>query len=95
MSRWLDYARDSLVAYRDRHPARASARAGGFSEVDQLSVVNVAVQVERLAHHPILAPAMASGALQVIGMFFDMSTSHVYEVNQHGIVRPTEPAGAL
>jgi carbonic anhydrase len=95
MSGWLDYARDSLVAYRDRHPARVSAQAGGFGEVDQLSVVNVAVQVEKLARHPILAPAMASGALQVVGMFFDMSTSHVYEVNQHGIVRPTEPAGAL
>ncbi len=95
MSRWLDYARDSLVAYRDQHPACASARASGFSAVDQLSVVNVAVQVERLAAHPILAPAMASGALQVVGMFLDMSTSHVYEVNQHGIVRPAEPAGAL
>ncbi len=95
MSRWLDYARDSLVAYRGQHPACVSARASGFSEVDQLSVVNVAVQVERLAAHPILAPAMASGALQVVGMFFDMSTSHVYEVNRHGIVRPAEPAGAL
>jgi carbonic anhydrase len=92
---WLDHASDSLVAYRDRHPARASAQAGGFGEVDQLSVVNVAVQVERLAQHPILAPAMASGALQVVGIFFDMSTSHVYQVNQHGIVRPAEPAGAL
>jgi len=95
MSRWLYYARDSLVAYRDQHPACASARASGFSAVDQLSVVNVAVQVERLAAHPILAPATASGALQVVGMFLDMSTSHVYEVNQHGIVRPAEPAGAL
>jgi carbonic anhydrase len=95
MSGWLDYARDSLAAYRDRHPARVSARAAGFGEVDQLSVVNVAVQMESLAQHPILAPAMASGALQVAGMFFDMSTSHVYQVNQHGIVRPTEPAGAL
>jgi carbonic anhydrase len=95
LSGWLDHARDSLVAYRDRHPARVSAQAGGFGEVDQLSVVNVAVQVERLAQHPILASAMASGALQVVGMFFDMSTSHVYQVNRHGIVRPAEPAGAL
>jgi carbonic anhydrase len=95
MSRWLDYARDSLDAYRDQHPACASARASGFSEADQLSVVNVVVQVERLSHHPILAPALASGTLQVTGLFFDISTSHVYEVNQHGIVRPTEPAGAL
>ena len=95
MSRWLDYARDSLAAYRDQHPAQASAQADGFSEADQLSVVNVAVQVQRLAQHPILAPAIASGALQIVGMFFDISTSQAYEVNQHGIVRPAEPAGAL
>jgi carbonic anhydrase len=95
MSQWLEYAHDSLVAYRDHRPARASAKSNGFSEVDQLSVVNVAMQVERLARHPILAPAIASGALDVEGMFFDLSTSHVYEVNQHGIVRPAEPAGAL
>ncbi len=93
-SGWLEHAHDSLVAYRDQHPARASARASGFGDADQLSVVNVAVQLERLARHPILAPALASGSLQVVGMFFDMSTSHAYEVNQHGIVRPTEPAGA-
>ncbi len=95
LSHWLEYAHDSLIAYRDHHPARVSAKSNGFSEVDQLSVVNVAVQVERLTRHPILAPAMASGALQVVGMFCDISTSHVYEVNQHGIVRPAEPAGAL
>lgn len=95
MSQWLEYAHDSLVAYRDHRPARASAKSNGFSEVDQLSVVNVAIQVGRLGHHPILAPAIASGALDVEGMFFDVSTSHVYEVNQHGIVRPAEPAGAL
>jgi carbonic anhydrase len=94
-SQWLENAHDSLVAYREHHPARASAQAGGFTEADQLSIVNVAVQVERLTRHPILAPAIASGALQVVGMFFDISTSHVYEVNQHGIVRPAEPAGAL
>jgi len=95
MSRWLDYALDSLVAHRDQHRARASARADGYNEADQLSIVNVAVQVQRVAEHPIVAPAMASGALQVVGMFFDASTSRAYQVNQHGIVRPAEPAGAL
>ena len=95
MSQWLQNGHDSLLAYHDHHRARASAKSNGFSKADQLSVVNVAVQVERLAHHPILGPAIASGALDVVGMFFDISTSHVYEVNQHGIVRPAEPAGAL
>lgn len=86
MGRWLEYASDSLAAYRDHHPARESAMSNGFSEVDRLAIVNVAVQVERLAHHEILAPAVASGAVQVVGMFFDFATVHVHEVNQDGLV---------
>ncbi|MGB9224753.1 carbonic anhydrase [Mycobacterium sp.] len=53
---------------------------------DQLAIVNVAVQVERLVRHQILAPAVASGAVRVVGMFFDLSTAHVYEVNRNGLV---------
>jgi carbonic anhydrase len=49
--------------------------------------------MERLTRNPILAPAKASGALKVLGMFFDTSTAHIYEVNQNGIVRPAETAG--
>ncbi|KLO44669.1 carbonic anhydrase [Mycobacterium nebraskense] len=86
MGHWLEYAHDSLVAYQDHHPARRSAESSGFTEVDQLGIVNVAVQVERLTHHPILATAVASGELQVVGTFFDISTARVYEVNQNGIV---------
>jgi carbonic anhydrase len=93
MGRWLDNARESLVAYQDHHPARASAEACGFNEVDQLGLVNVAVQAQRLTRHPILAAAVASGALQVIAMFFDISTARVYEVDQNGMVRLAEPAG--
>ena len=89
---WLEHARASVTAFRDDHPARASAKADGLSEADQLSIVNVAVQMERLSHNPILAPAKASGDLKIYGMFFDIATAHVYEVNQNGIVRPTEPA---
>lgn len=93
MGRWLVHAHDSLVAYQEHHPARATAQACGFREVDQLSLVNVAMQVERLNRHPILTAAGASGAVRVIGMFFDISTARVYEVNQNGIVWPAEPAG--
>jgi carbonic anhydrase len=93
MRRWLDNARESLVAYQDHHPARVSAESCGFNEVDQLGLVNVAVQVDRLTRHPILAAAVASGGLQVVGMFFDISTVRVYEVDQNGTVRPAEPAG--
>jgi len=68
--------------YRDDHPALVSATSNGFSEVDQLAIVNVAVQVERLVRHEILAPAVASGALHVVGMFFDLSTARVHEVDR-------------
>ena len=96
MEQWLEHASESLAGYRDGHPARVSATSNGygFSEVDQLAIVNVAVQVERLARHPILAPAVASGSLQVVGMFFDFATVHVHEVNQDGLVPHTESADA-
>ncbi|QNI05920.1 carbonic anhydrase [Mycobacterium kubicae] len=88
MGDWLRHASESLAAFRDGHPARRSATSNGFafSEVDQLAIVNVAIQVERLTRHPILAPAVQSGALQVVGMFFDFATVHVHEVDAHGIV---------
>jgi carbonic anhydrase len=91
MGQWLEYAGESLDAYRDHHPARASAEAVGYSEIDQLSIVNVAVQLERLIHHPILATAVASGDVQVVGIFFDITTTRVYEVTPRGIVCPEEP----
>jgi carbonic anhydrase len=95
LDRWLENARDSLAAYQDHHPARLSAKSDGLGEADQLSIVNVVIQMERLTRNPILAAAKASGVLKVFGMFFDISTAHVYEVNQNGIVRPAEPAGTL
>jgi carbonic anhydrase len=88
MRHWLDYAHDSLVAFRDHHPACADAN--GLSEADQLSIVNVSVQMQRLIDNPILAAAKASGTVKVFGMFFDVSTAHVYEVNLDGIVHPAE-----
>jgi carbonic anhydrase len=88
MRHWLQYAHDSLVAFRDHHPACADA--DGLSEADQLSIVNVSVQMQRLIDNPILAAARASGTVKVFGMFFDVSTAHVYEVNLDGIVRPAE-----
>lgn len=86
MGQWLEYASESLVAYHDHHPARRSAEAVGYSEVDQLSVVNVAIQLERLTRHRIVADPVESGDLQVVGIFFDIPTTRVYEVTPRGIV---------
>jgi len=90
MDQWLEYARESLEAYRNHHPARRSAESIGYSQIDQLSIVNVAIQLERLTHHPILATAAKSGDLAVVGVFFDIETARVYEVTPRGIVCPDE-----
>lgn len=96
MMRWLENAHDSLVVFRNHHPARRSAESAGYPEADQLSIVNVAVQVERLTRHPILATAVAAADLQVIGIFFDISTARVYEVGRTAssarTSRPTAPS---
>ena len=94
---WLGHARESLAAYRDNHAARISSTSNGFrfSDLDQLAIVNVAVQVDRLSRHPILAPAVASGAVQVVGIFFDFATVHVHVVDRDGIVHDREPASAF
>ncbi|AYE94577.1 carbonic anhydrase [Mycobacterium paragordonae] len=94
IGRWLQHAQDSLAAYRDDHPARMSSTSNGFtfSELDQLSIVNVAVQVDRLKRHPMLAPLVGSGQLRVVGIFFDFATVHVHEVDEHGIVHASESA---
>jgi carbonic anhydrase len=92
MGQWLANADESLAAFRDHHPARAAAESQGLGEADQLSVVNVAVQMDRLQRHPVLAAARTAGTLRIVGMFFDVTTAHVVEVNENGIVRPTEAA---
>ncbi|MGC7317835.1 carbonic anhydrase, partial [Mycobacteroides abscessus] len=84
LTRWLDFAQDSLTAYQQGHAARASAAARGFGDADQLGVVNVAIQVERLMRHPILVSAVRSGRVRVIGTFFDIAQAHVYLVDRDG-----------
>ncbi|MDJ0114553.1 carbonic anhydrase, partial [Rhodococcus erythropolis] len=43
---WLRHAETSLQAYTSGHPVARAAAEAGFSEVDQLGMVNVAVQLQ-------------------------------------------------
>ncbi|CPT96352.1 carbonic anhydrase [Mycobacteroides abscessus] len=88
VSRWLDYGRETLHAYQDFHLARVSAAASGLDQADQLAIVNVAIQVERLVHHPILVAAVVSGRLRVAGTFFSAAHGRLYEVTATGIPTP-------
>lgn len=86
--RWLDYARETLLAYHDYHVARVSAAANGLDDIDQLAVVNIAIQVERLVRHPILVAAAVSGRLRVTGAFFSDTDARRYHVSANGLPAP-------
>lgn len=94
MAQWLRHASDSVLAYQNHHPARMSAELQGFSSADQLAIVNVAVQVERLTRHPMLAEAVQAGRVRVVGMFFDIGAAHVYEIDEYGILGQGEASRA-
>ena len=73
---WLAGGRSAVTAYDGgRHPVAVEAERLGFSAVDQLSMVNVAVQVDALAAHPLVAELHDRGELDVIGVFYDIASA--------------------
>jgi carbonic anhydrase len=73
---WLAHALPAVNAYDSgRHPVAQDAAAAGFSAVDQLSMVNVATQVDALIRHPLVADAYAQGGIDVIGVFYDIASA--------------------
>lgn len=82
---WLDHARPSLAAFRSGHPVQAAAADEGYGEVDQLAMVNVAVQLERLQRHPGVREALRSRGLHLTGLFYDIATAQVLQVTPGGI----------
>ncbi|MBC7299733.1 MULTISPECIES: SulP family inorganic anion transporter [Nocardia] len=77
---WLDHAEPSVHAYLTGHPVAAAAAAAGFDARDQLSMVNVAIQVETARRHPVVAAAAATGEVHIAGLFFDIATATVWHV---------------
>ncbi|MBI3225592.1 MAG: bifunctional SulP family inorganic anion transporter/carbonic anhydrase [Mycolicibacterium cosmeticum] len=75
---WLAHGNPTLEAFRrGNHPVARSAAAAGFGEADQLSMVNIAVQVQTLAQHPLLT---AHPEIEVIGLFYDIASADVLRV---------------
>ncbi|OBG82757.1 carbonic anhydrase [Mycobacterium sp. NS-7484] len=72
---WLSHGDPSLTAFDGgRHPVAVSAAEAGFGTVDQLSMVNVAVQVQTLQSHPL------ARRVNVIGLFYDIASAAVLRV---------------
>ncbi|MGH4011103.1 MAG: SulP family inorganic anion transporter [Pseudonocardiaceae bacterium] len=77
LGRWLRWGLPSLQALRDGHPVGVAAAEEGRDEVDQLSMVNVARQVEVIARHSAVRDAIAAGRVQVTGLFLDIRTARL------------------
>ncbi|MEV6427073.1 SulP family inorganic anion transporter [Nocardia sp. NPDC051463] len=82
---WLAHARPSLDRFRLGHPVADAAAFAGFGEVDQLGMVNVALQLERLYAHPAVRSGIEERGVAVSGLFFDIATARVIEVTVGGI----------
>ncbi|GAA4944051.1 carbonic anhydrase [Actinomycetospora succinea] len=84
LGRWLDGAGDSVARWREGHPVALDAAARGASDVDQLAMVNVAVQLERLSRHPAVARALEEGRVRLVGLFFDIATARMSVLDDSG-----------
>jgi carbonic anhydrase len=82
---WIDHARSSYDELLMGHPVVKSAAAAGYGQLDQLSMVNVAAQMQKLENHTLLGPALASGRIHVTGLFYDISTARVLLIKPEGI----------
>lgn len=85
IDRWLEYGRPSLERYRAGHAVGRAAEAAGFGPVEQLSMVNIAVQLENLNRHPAVSRAAEERGLTVSGLFFDIASARLIEVRVDGI----------
>ncbi|MFI6311775.1 SulP family inorganic anion transporter [Nocardia fusca] len=95
IDRWLEYGRPSLERYRAGHVVGAAAEAAGFGPVEQLSMVNIAVQLENLRRHPSVRRAIEERGLTVSGLFFDIASARLIEVSVDGIASIEDSDGLL
>lgn len=78
---WLEHGLTSLEALRSGHPVGRAAAELGFSEGDQLAMVNVAVQLQTLTRHRVVGRAASEGKLRVTGLFFDIPSARVLQIS--------------
>lgn len=73
LDRWLNHA--NTAAFRLEHEGALDT---GLKPHDQLSQLNVLVQIEHLMTYPIVRERVAAGQLQVSGWWFDIATGDMY-----------------
>ncbi|MBJ7340795.1 bifunctional SulP family inorganic anion transporter/carbonic anhydrase [Mycolicibacterium sp.] len=86
LSTWLAHGDPTLTAFDGgAHPVARAAAEAGFGRVDQLSMVNVALQVQTLIGHPLVRDAQRNGPLEVFGVFYDIPSAVVLRIRPTSI----------
>ena len=86
LSTWLAHGDPTLEAFDGgAHPVARAAADAGFGPVDQLSMVNVALQVRTLMGHPLVEEAQSRGTLDVFGVFYDITSAVVLRIRSTSI----------
>ena len=93
IGQWLDHGRASVEALRDGHPVARAAAEAGFGPADQLGMVNVAIQVQTLQRHPLVAPRLADGSVTVAGLFLELASARLYLVGADHVDEIGQGAG--
>ena len=73
LEKWLHHAR--TAAFRLEHEGALDST---LQPHDQLSQLNVLVQLEHLMSYPIVREQVADGALRLSGWWFDIATGNMY-----------------
>lgn len=77
LSKWLCHANTSVFRLEREGPLNAS-----FSAHDQLSQLNVLVQLEHLASYPIVTERVAAGTLRLNAWWFDIVSGNMFAYEQ-------------
>jgi carbonic anhydrase len=93
LGRWLRWGRPSLEAWRAGHPIGLAGAEEGRSEVDQLAMVNVALQVAALREFLVGRDTVDVGSLSVQGLFFDIPTGTlmIFDEQRQRFSSPPDP----
>jgi carbonic anhydrase len=79
LEKWLHHA--STAAFRLEHEG---ALDSALKPHDQLSQLNVLVQIEHLMSYPIVRAAVAAGTLHLSGWWFDIAAGDMYSYERDG-----------
>ncbi|WP_020496360.1 SulP family inorganic anion transporter [Sciscionella marina] len=79
---WLATAAPTVARWRDGDPIAKAAAEDGFGELDQLAMINVAEGLRNLHTHAVVADAVATGKLQLVGMFLDIPSGRLLTMDE-------------